>query len=99
MGELLLLRHPAHGLPGGRSLCLGPCAALSAAEAKGPDARDEALFRGCGLRGAGGVSAPALSSLVACACPGVKPVREPDAGKPHVRFNEEGRKTRYVPLG
>jgi RNA-directed DNA polymerase len=28
-----------------------------------------------------------------CACPGVKPVREPDAGKPHVRFDEEGQET------
>jgi FtsP/CotA-like multicopper oxidase with cupredoxin domain len=34
--------------------------------------------------------APAPSSWVTCACPGVKPVREPDAGKPHVRFDEEG---------
>ena len=30
---------------------------------------------------------------------GVKPVREPDAGKPHVRFDEEGRETRDGPLG
>jgi hypothetical protein len=30
---------------------------------------------------------------------GVTPVREPDAGKPHVRFDEEGRETRDGPLG
>ena len=29
----------------------------------------------------------------------MKPVREPDAGKPHVRFDEEGRETRDGPLG
>jgi len=29
----------------------------------------------------------------------VKPVREPDAGKPHVRFDEKGRETRDGPLG
>jgi hypothetical protein len=29
----------------------------------------------------------------------VNPVREPDAGKPHVRFDEEGRETRDGPLG
>jgi hypothetical protein len=29
----------------------------------------------------------------------VKPVREPDAGKPHVRFDEEGRETRDGLLG
>src|SRR5262249_24461078 len=34
-----------------------------------------------------------------CACSGVRPVREPDAGKPHVRFDEEGRETRDGPLG
>jgi hypothetical protein len=28
-----------------------------------------------------------------------KPVREPDAGKPHVRFDEEGRETHDGPLG
>ena len=27
---------------------------------------------------------------VAWACPGVTPVREPDAGKPRVQFDEEG---------
>src|SRR5206468_6160655 len=27
------------------------------------------------------------------------PVREPDAGKPHVRFDEEGRETRDGPFG
>lgn len=31
--------------------------------------------------------------------PGVNPVREPDAGAPHVRFDEEGRETRDGPLG
>ena len=31
-----------------------------------------------------------------CACPGVKPVREPDAGKPHVRFDEQGRETAWM---
>ena len=30
---------------------------------------------------------------------GVTPVREPDAGQPHVRFDEEGRETRDGPLG
>jgi hypothetical protein len=34
-----------------------------------------------------------------CACSGVTPVREPDAGKPHVRFDEEGRETRHGRLG
>ena len=29
----------------------------------------------------------------------MKPVREPDAGKPHVRFDEEGRETRDGLLG
>ncbi len=74
-------------------------AVLSAAATQGPLARDEALLRGRGLRGAGRASAPALSSWVTCACSGVKPVREPDAGKPHVRFDEEGRETRDGPLG
>ena len=99
LGELLRLRHAAHGLPGGRSLRLRARAALSAAAAQGPLARDAALLRGRGLRGAGRVPAPALSSWAACACLGVKPVREPDAGKPHVRFDEQGRETRDGPLG
>src|SRR5713226_7846800 len=99
MGELLQLWHTAHGLSGGRSLRLGTRATLLAAAAQGPFARDEALLRGRGLRGTGSLPAPALSSCVTCACPGVTPVREPDAGKPHVRFDEEGRETRDGPLG
>ena len=99
VGALLRLRHAAHGVSGGRSLCLGTCTALSAAATQGPVARDEALLRGRGLRGAGRASASALSSWATCACSGVKPVREPDAGKPHVRFDEEGRETRDGPLG
>jgi len=59
--------------------------------APGPLARDAALPRGAGVRGAGGVPASALSSGVAGACLGVNPVREPDAGNPHVRFDEQGR--------
>src|SRR5262249_60006947 len=74
------------------------CTVLSGAATQGPLARDGALFRGRRLRGAGRVPAPALCSWVACACLGVKPVREPDAGKPHVRFDEEGRETRDGPL-
>jgi hypothetical protein len=42
---------------------------------------------------------PALRACVTCACSGVTPVREPDAGKPHVWFDEEGRETRDGPLG
>src|SRR5713101_1350484 len=99
MGELLQLWHTAHGLSGGRSLRLGTRATLLAAAAQGPFARDEALLRGRGLRRAGRVPASALSSWATCACPGVTPVREPDAGKPHVRFDEEGRETRDGPLG
>jgi hypothetical protein len=64
-----------------------------AGKTQGPLARDAALHRrGC-LRGTGGVPVAALSSWVACACRGVSPVREPDAGKPHVRFDEQGRET------
>ncbi len=66
-----------------------------AKQAPGPLARDAALPRGAGVRGAGGGPASALSSGVACACLGVKPVREPDAGKPHVRFDEQGRETAW----
>lgn len=44
-GALLHLRHPAHGRPGGRSLCLRSCAALPPATTHGPVARDEALPR------------------------------------------------------
>ena len=36
----------------------------------------------------GGVPSPALPSGVACACFGVTLVLEPDAGNPHVRFDE-----------
>src|SRR5207245_4839441 len=68
-------------------------------ETQCPLARDVALFRRGRLWGAGGIQAPALRAWVTCACPGVKPVREPDAGKPHVRFDEEGRETRDGPLG
>src|SRR3989475_4180932 len=99
LGPLLRIRNAAHGVSGRRSLRLGTSTALSAAAAQGPFARDEALLRGRGLRRAGRVSAQALSSCVTCACPGVKPVREPDAGKPHVRFDEEGRETRDGPFG
>src|SRR6266540_5162842 len=99
MGPVLRLRNAADGLSGGGSLRLGTDPALLAAATQGPHAGDEALLRGRGLRGAGRVPASALSSWVTCACPGVKPVREPDAGKPHVRFDEEGRETRDGPLG
>ena len=96
VGPLLHLRNAAHGVSGGRSLRLGTSPALSAAAAQGPFARDEALLRGRGLRRTGRVSAQALSSCATCAC---SPVREPDAGKPHVRFDEEGRETRDGPFG
>src|SRR5439155_9391894 len=66
---------------------------------QGPDAWGEAFCSGGGVRGAWGPSAPAPSSWVTCACRGVKPVREPDAGKPHVRFDEEGRETRDGQFG
>ena len=42
------------------------------------------------VHGALGVTFAAASSRCAtCACPGVRPVREPDVGKPQVRFDEE----------
>jgi RNA-directed DNA polymerase len=61
---------------------------------KVPRARgEEAFSRGAGLRGVGGVPAAALPSRVACACQGVKPVREPDVRKGQVRFDEKGQET------
>src|SRR5262249_4834949 len=99
MGSVLRLRNAAHGVSGDRPLRLGTGTTLPAAAAQGPFARDEAFLRGRRLRRAGRVPAAALSSCATCACSGVKPVREPDAGKPHVRFDEEGRETRDGPLG
>ena len=74
--------------------------ALSAPAAQGPLARDAALLRATCVFGELGVLRLQASSLGPPAhASGVRPVREPDAGKPHVRFDEEGRETSDGPLG
>ena len=89
VGELLQLWHSGSGLPGGGSLCRRADAILSWAEASSPLARGAALLRGARLWGSGSPFAGASSRCAICACPGVRPVREPDVGKLQVRFDEE----------
>jgi len=60
---------------------------------RGADARYPALRRQVRIPDTG--HTPIASAALGTACVGrsMKPVGEPDAGKPHVRFDEQGRET------
>ena len=62
---------------------------------KTPWARDAALYRGTGLRARRPVSPGRSASCGPVACLGVKPVREPCAGKRQARFDERSQETGY----
>src|SRR5262249_23554753 len=79
---------------GAARLDASPTVSLPPAQAAGQ--RDESLRLCRGLREGGSdrhpPEAPATKSR---ACPLVKPVREPDAGDPHVRFDERRWETEH----
>ncbi len=66
---------------------------VSGATTQGPRAGDPAVQRGVSVRGVRTDALDKSPAGVALVCLGVKPVREPDAGKPHVRFDERVWKT------
>ena len=61
--------------------------------AYGADARHQTLQSRSSLRHARGIPSPACASWPAAACFEMKPVGKPDAGNPHVRFDERGGET------
>ena len=81
--------------------------ALSETPPQGPVARDPALLQPMDLRPSGRPAADERTIGGLTVGPGVKPVGEPDAGKPHVRFDErrgetesrDGLRHRRVPKG
>src|SRR5215470_3704471 len=91
--NLLLLRDASLGLPCGRSLRLRTRARLPRQTAQSGRARNQAiLLRRCvwGTR----IAAPRTPAAHCCAvCLAKKPVGEPDAVAPHVRFDERGWET------
>jgi hypothetical protein len=93
VADLLQLRLSGDGLSRRRQLRLRQRASLSLSTAQRPDARDAAVFGRAGLwpaRSGPNASAAGRHSVV---CLGVKPAGEPDAGNPHVRFDERRRET------
>ncbi len=93
MGELLRVRESVAGVPGRRGVRGGTGAALSAAATQADRAGITALFEATDLRGTGGPDAGSAERDALCVSPGVKPVGEPDAANPHVRFDERSRET------
>ncbi len=90
---LLLLRNAAVGVPGGRSLRLRARSRLPRPTAQSGRAWHPPLLlrRGLWRMRIAASQMPALNC--AAVCPTMKPVGEPDAVVPHVRFDERGGKT------
>ena len=90
LAELLLLRDTGRRVWGAQRACAAASSALSAAAAS-PDAgtRDSELAQGNHLRQTG---YPLAEPFTTCE-PVVKSVGKPDAGDPHVRFDERGWET------
>ena len=65
----------------------------SSPAAQGARARHEAVLRRSGLRRVRRAAASTRASWAAAVCLAMKPVGKPDAGNPHVRFDERGRET------
>src|SRR3972149_3424818 len=93
MDRLLLIRF------GGERAARGDAASVSRGPALSPSAAQDrrpwlpaVSHAGC-LREAGRAVARLLFPVRVCACLFVKPVREPDAGNLHVRFDERGGET------
>jgi hypothetical protein len=93
MAICFLLWHPTAGVPGGRQSCLRPRPTLPGSTSQGALARHPPLPTGGGVRRPRSVPSPARPFGTAAVGLAMKPVGKPDAGNPHVRFDERGRET------
>src|SRR5918911_1296531 len=91
--RVLWLWHAADGLPGGRQLRLRAREALPGSASQGAVARHAPLLGRGGVWGTWRAAAAPSSPWRAAVSLEVKPVGKPDAGNPHVRFDERGRET------
>src|SRR4029077_16664105 len=90
---LLLLRRPRVGIRGRRSTCLQPDAALPPPTTQSAGAWGGPVHPRVCLRGIGRPMPATRAQSVVAVGLAVKPVGKPDAGNPHVRFDERGRET------
>jgi RNA-directed DNA polymerase len=90
---VLRLRHPPAGVPGDRQPRLRSGPPLPGSAPQGALARHQSLPAGGGIRRARGAPPQARTLGTAAVCLAMKPVGKPDAGNPHVRFDERGGET------
>src|SRR5262245_6645941 len=93
LGELLQPRNALHGVSGNRQLRLRTSTLLPQAQAQGPIARHAPLLRQSRVRGIGCPTATVAAHWPTTVYFEVKTVGEPDAGNPHVRFDERESET------
>ena len=94
LDELLPPRNPQTGLSSSGQLRLRTSARISAEEAQGAVARHPSVLRRGGVRQVGSNPTPPHPPGAATSKSlRMKPVGKPDAGNPHVRFDERGRET------
>src|SRR4029450_6557768 len=88
--DVLRLWHPPAGVPGDRQPRLRPGPPLPGTASQSPPPWPQPLPTGDGVQRARGAPPPARPLGTTAVCPAMKPVGKPDAGNPHVRFDERG---------
>jgi len=91
--DVLRLRHPPAGVPSDRQPRLRPGPPLPGSASQGALARHQPLPARSGVRRTWGAPPQACPFGTPAVCPAMKPVGKPDAGNPHVRFDERGGET------
>src|SRR3984893_4387974 len=97
LGSLLQLWLAFAGLSDGRSSRLRPGAALPRQTAQDAKQRYAKLLPSQNLRRTRRAATSTPASKATAECSTMKPVGKPDAGNPHVRFDERGRETERLP--